>query len=161
MGVSCDPNGHRYLRIPAFLNPDETEALLNRSKELLNEFDVEGHPMVRPGDTVSRLGDAILNQSMCRCFGFRLNSPRASRITSGTSISSPLVTKCEHSITSTIARTLIFDCKSRYFLEVDAVDKDGKLNRQKQKAVNKIGHGQWHVVLANRVPLCDCESLDV
>ncbi|RXW22026.1 hypothetical protein EST38_g3852 [Candolleomyces aberdarensis] len=31
--------------------------------------------------------------------------------------------------------------KIRYFLESDAVDKDGRLNRDKQKAVNKIGHG--------------------
>ncbi|KAJ2930262.1 hypothetical protein H1R20_g6803, partial [Candolleomyces eurysporus] len=31
--------------------------------------------------------------------------------------------------------------KIRYFLEPDAVDKDGRLNRDKQKAVNKIGHG--------------------
>jgi len=30
---------------------------------------------------------------------------------------------------------------SRFFLEEDAVDLDGKLNRPKQKAVNKIGHG--------------------
>ena len=31
--------------------------------------------------------------------------------------------------------------KIRYFLEEDAVDKDGKLTRDKSKAVNKIGHG--------------------
>ncbi|KAI0829694.1 phytanoyl-CoA dioxygenase [Trametes gibbosa] len=31
--------------------------------------------------------------------------------------------------------------KIRFFLEEDAVDKDGKLNRPKQRAVNKIGHG--------------------
>lgn len=29
---------------------------------------------------------------------------------------------------------------SRYFLEPDAVDKQGKLTRDKDKAVNKIGH---------------------
>ena len=33
--------------------------------------------------------------------------------------------------------------KIRYFLEVDAVDKEGKLTRDKSKAVNKIGHGLW------------------
>lgn len=34
---------------------------------------------------------------------------------------------------------------SRYFLEEDAVDANGKLTREKQKSVNKIGHGalQW------------------
>ncbi|KAJ3724439.1 phytanoyl-CoA dioxygenase [Lentinula raphanica] len=30
--------------------------------------------------------------------------------------------------------------KIRFFLEEDAVDKDGRLNREKEKAVNKIGH---------------------
>ncbi|KIK67478.1 hypothetical protein GYMLUDRAFT_238758 [Collybiopsis luxurians FD-317 M1] len=30
--------------------------------------------------------------------------------------------------------------KIRFFLEEDAVDKDGTLNREKEKAVNKIGH---------------------
>jgi len=32
--------------------------------------------------------------------------------------------------------------KIRYFLEEDAVDNDGKLNRPKELAVNKIGHGE-------------------
>lgn len=32
--------------------------------------------------------------------------------------------------------------KIRYFLEEDALDKDGKLIRDKTKAVNKIGHGK-------------------
>jgi len=31
--------------------------------------------------------------------------------------------------------------KVRFFMEEDAVDKDGKLNRPKNRAVNKIGHG--------------------
>jgi hypothetical protein len=31
---------------------------------------------------------------------------------------------------------------SRYFLEEEAVDDQGKLLREKQKAVNKIGHGE-------------------
>jgi hypothetical protein len=33
--------------------------------------------------------------------------------------------------------------KIRYFLEEEAVDKDGKLMRPKEKAVNKIGHGTF------------------
>ena len=33
---------------------------------------------------------------------------------------------------------------SRYFLEEDAIDKNGKLTREKSKAVNKIGHGACH-----------------
>lgn len=37
-----------------------------------------------------------------------------------------------------LSLTLLF---RRYFLEEDAVDGDGKLTREKEKAVNKIGHG--------------------
>ena len=33
---------------------------------------------------------------------------------------------------------------SRYFLEEDAVNSEGKLVVEKQKAVNKIGHCQYH-----------------
>ena len=33
--------------------------------------------------------------------------------------------------------------KIRYFLEEEAVDKNGKLTREKDKAVNKIGHGTF------------------
>lgn len=33
--------------------------------------------------------------------------------------------------------------KIRFFLEEDAVSADGKLNREKQRAVNKIGHGEF------------------
>lgn len=33
--------------------------------------------------------------------------------------------------------------KIRYFLEEDAVDENGMLIREKQKSVNKIGHGRW------------------
>jgi hypothetical protein len=32
--------------------------------------------------------------------------------------------------------------KIRFFLEEDAVDSNGKLNRPKERAVNKIGHGK-------------------
>jgi len=31
--------------------------------------------------------------------------------------------------------------KIRFFLEKEAIDRDGKLTRPKEKAVNKIGHG--------------------
>ena len=36
----------RYLVIPNFLTPEDTDALLTRSKQLLDEFDVESHPLV-------------------------------------------------------------------------------------------------------------------
>ena len=32
--------------------------------------------------------------------------------------------------------------KISYFLEEDAIDEHGKLTREKQKSVNKIGHGE-------------------
>lgn len=35
--------------------------------------------------------------------------------------------------------------KIRYFLEEDAVDDHGKLTRDKAKAVNKIGHGEFYI----------------
>ncbi|KAI0066252.1 phytanoyl-CoA dioxygenase [Artomyces pyxidatus] len=85
-----------YLVVPAFLSPDETDALLARSKQLLDEFNLEDHPLTKftTGDS-NHVGDDYF-------------------LTSGDKI--------------------------RYFLEEDAVDKNGKLTREKQKAVNKIGH---------------------
>lgn len=35
-----------------------------------------------------------------------------------------------------------FFLSRRYFLEEEAVDENGRLTREKQKAVNKIGHGK-------------------
>ncbi|KAA1472919.1 phytanoyl-CoA dioxygenase [Dentipellis sp. KUC8613] len=85
-----------YLRIPGFLEPAETNALLTRSKQLLNDFSLEDHPLTKfMTDDDNHIGDDYF-------------------LTSGDKI--------------------------RYFLETDAVDKDGKLNREKDKAVNKIGH---------------------
>lgn len=37
---------HRYLVIPGFLSPEDTNDLLTRSKQLLDEFDVDTHPLV-------------------------------------------------------------------------------------------------------------------
>ncbi|EGO00249.1 hypothetical protein SERLA73DRAFT_135992, partial [Serpula lacrymans var. lacrymans S7.3] len=85
-----------YLRIPAFLTKDETDALLTRSKQLLDDFSVEDHPLTRftTGESdKGHVGD-----------DYFLNSGD----------------------------------KIRYFLEEDAVDKDGKLTRDKTKAVNKL-----------------------
>ena len=36
-----------YLIIRAFLAPDETDALLTRSRLLLDEFSLQDHPLVR------------------------------------------------------------------------------------------------------------------
>ncbi|KZT11069.1 phytanoyl-CoA dioxygenase [Laetiporus sulphureus 93-53] len=86
-----------YLRLPSFLSPEDTEALLERSKQLLESFTIEDHPLTRftTGDD-NHVGDDYF-------------------LTSGDKI--------------------------RYFLEEDAVGPDGKLNRPKDRAVNKIGHG--------------------
>ncbi|KAM5533306.1 hypothetical protein V8D89_012980 [Ganoderma adspersum] len=86
----------RYLRLASFLEPDEVEALLTRTKQLLDNFSIEDHPLTKfTTSDDNHVGDDYF-------------------LTSGDKI--------------------------RYFLEEDAVS-DGKLNREKQKAVNKIGHG--------------------
>lgn len=36
--------------------------------------------------------------------------------------------------------------KIRYFLDEGALDADGNLTREKDKAVNKIGHGERHII---------------
>ncbi|KAH9978843.1 phytanoyl-CoA dioxygenase [Lactifluus volemus] len=85
-----------YLVIPKFLAPNETEELLVRSKELLDEFSLQDHPLTKftTGDN-DHIGDDYF-------------------LTSGDKI--------------------------RYFLEKDAIDDSGHLTRDKQRAVNKIGH---------------------
>ncbi|KAF4620681.1 hypothetical protein D9613_000217 [Agrocybe pediades] len=85
-----------YLVIPGFLSQEDTDLLLTRSKELLDDFDVETHPLTKfTTSDENHVGDDYF-------------------LTSGDKI--------------------------RYFLEEDAVDSQGKLTREKQKSVNKIGH---------------------
>ncbi|KAK1236454.1 hypothetical protein PQX77_000290 [Marasmius sp. AFHP31] len=90
-------NENGYLLIPGFLELGETNALLSRAKQLLEEFPVENHPLTKftTGDD-NHVGDDYF-------------------LTSGDKI--------------------------RFFLEEDAIGKDGQLNRPKNRAVNKIGHG--------------------
>ncbi|KAF9526520.1 phytanoyl-CoA dioxygenase [Crepidotus variabilis] len=85
-----------YLVLKGFYSHAEVDALLARSKRLLDDFDTETHPRTKftTGDD-NHVGDDYF-------------------LTSGDKI--------------------------RYFLEEDAVDAQGKLLREKQKAVNKIGH---------------------
>ncbi|PCH43722.1 PhyH-domain-containing protein [Wolfiporia cocos MD-104 SS10] len=95
--LRASDNTTSYLRLPAFLNAADTEALLTRSKQLLANFSIEDHPRktkFTTGDD-NHVGDDYF-------------------LTSGNKI--------------------------RYFLEEDAVGLDG-LNRPKERAVNKIGHG--------------------
>jgi len=86
-----------YLCIPGFLTQEDTDVLLTRAKQLLDEFSMDDHPLTKftTGDD-NHVGDEYF-----------LNSGD----------------------------------KIRYFLEEAAVGKDGKLTREKRKAVNKIGHG--------------------
>jgi len=44
---ACPMTHDSYLIIPAFLAPDETDALLNRSRLLLEGFSLQDHPLVR------------------------------------------------------------------------------------------------------------------
>ncbi|KAF9516634.1 hypothetical protein BS47DRAFT_1340514 [Hydnum rufescens UP504] len=76
-----------YLVIPGFLREDEITALLTRSKELLDEFSLDGHPLT--------------------CFTTDESGDK------------------KH---------------IRFFLEDEAFGEDGKLNRPKELAVNKMGH---------------------
>ena len=55
MGLSCSGTlgasyisrySNRYLRLPSFLEPDQVEALLTRTKQLLDNFSIEDHPLV-------------------------------------------------------------------------------------------------------------------
>ncbi|KAK7472501.1 hypothetical protein VKT23_000616 [Stygiomarasmius scandens] len=89
-------NQNGYLVLPGFLSAQETNGLLSRSKQLIEEFPIETHPMTKftTGDD-NHVGDDYFLDS---------------------------------------------GDKIRFFLEEDAVDKNGRLVKPKTKAVNKIGH---------------------
>ena len=99
---------------------DITTALLNRSKELLADFNIDDHPLVGilPFHPPSQLTGSA------RSF-FRLQT----KFTAGDDDH----VGDDYFLTS--------GDKIRFFLERDALDKDGRLTCPKEKAVNKIGHG--------------------
>ena len=45
------PDGFSYLILPAFYDPDETSAMLGQARKLLDDFRIEGHPLVSLNST--------------------------------------------------------------------------------------------------------------
>lgn len=93
---------------------------MNRSKDLLAEFNIDDHPLVNvvPSPSPSQL--APLTHSTLY--------PQT-KFTTGDDDH----VGDDYFLTS--------GDKIRFFLEQDVLDQDGKLTRPKEKAVNKIGHG--------------------
>ena len=59
----------RYLVLPKFVDDDTVNALLTRSKELLDEFDADNHPMVRSPPLIvpsSLPFDSLRHHPLCR-----------------------------------------------------------------------------------------------
>jgi phytanoyl-CoA hydroxylase len=127
----------RYLIIPAFLAPDETDALLNRAKSLLDEFSLQDHPLVR-------LKIILLDHQILITFCCTLSSsyPRLGR---GLFLQTKFTTGDKDHVGDDYFLTS--GDKIRYFLEEDATDGQGNLTREKHKAVNKIGHGILSLIL--------------
>jgi phytanoyl-CoA hydroxylase len=133
--------------VPSFLAADETEALLVRSKQLLDSFDINNHPLVRHALT----GNVAVPSNLTR--GNVVILFRQTKFTTGekdhvgdeyflNSGDKMYVFEMPYiNIVILVDAATYPVLSSRYFLEVDAVDKDGRLTREKQKAVNKIGHG--------------------
>ena len=94
---------------------------MNRSKELLAEFNLDDHPLVNASSL-----------------------PHSSQLTPSTH--SPFIhwqTKFMTGDDNHVGDDYFLTSgdKIRFFLEQEALDQDGKLTRPKEKAVNKIGHG--------------------
>jgi hypothetical protein len=97
---------------------------LNRSKKLLADFNINDHPLVGvPAFSSSfpthRGGPVLLSRSLCLQTRFTTSDDDH--------------VGDDYFLTS--------GDKIRFFLEKDVLDRDGKLIRPKEKAVNKIGHG--------------------
>lgn len=93
-----------------------------RSKQLLSEFDLDTHPRV--------------------CIPFVLYNIRLEWLTYVAQ--TKFTTRDDEHVGDDYFLTS--GDKIRYFFEEEAVEKDGQLNRPKEKSVNKIGHGEHTTV---------------
>ena len=109
-----------YIVIPGFLATDETDALLARSRQLLDEFSLEDHPLVRLLNHVILVTTRIHRGQTKFTTGDNNHVGDDYFLTSGDKI--------------------------RYFLEEDAIDERENLTREKHHAVNKIGHGLFFLL---------------
>jgi len=66
---------HRYLVVPGFLSNEDTEALLVRAKQLLDDFNIDDHPFVS-GPVLPTLNPRLCFDFHCP---YRLNSRRVMR----------------------------------------------------------------------------------
>ncbi|KAK4054020.1 hypothetical protein OIO90_003665 [Microbotryomycetes sp. JL221] len=107
-----------YLVIRSFFTPPTVNAMLERSHRLLKEFSLEGHPMTT--FSTEREDQDKENEG-------------------GRTIGSDDDESSSKGRTPNDAYFLDSGDKVRFFFEVDAFT-DGKLNRPKELAVNKIGH---------------------
>lgn len=133
--------------------------MLDQSKQLLGEFDLDGHPMVRPAPFPfpfpSRRSPHLTTTltSSTPLLRVRLNLQLANLTIARSTLVTPiflnLATRCHHVLAPStphlVAKPIL--AKIRFFLEEDAVDPNGKLNRPKELAVNKVGHGKHtHII---------------
>lgn len=98
--------------------------MLARSKQLLEEFDVTNHPMASPALATGLQWHTDPSGLIQTKFvtGDTVDDPEKAHVGDDYFLNS--------------------GDKIRYFLEEGAVGPDGQLNRPKEMAVNKIGHGE-------------------
>lgn len=130
-----------YLVIPKFLSEEDTHSLLSRSKQLLDEFNIDDHPRVSSATFGMKRG-----HELCVVVQTKFTTSDDNHVGDDYFLNSGdkmcvIQVKIPNTPHRLCPSTLPIP-RSRYFLEEDAVDAQGKLTREKQKSVNKIGHGE-------------------